>query len=374
MRINALKNNNNISLVLGTRHYQFTGEKADKVFDLAMQYHKEKTEENLIALENEIAKINTIIHAGIVEEDGRGNYYLKGYRDVQMPEALALQIIEYAENDYPIDALVNFWKLCMANPNTQARDDFFDYVKEYGVTITDSGYAMLYKSVAREHEVDDELVNFVSGQYHKIKRWKKAPSKYVVIENDEGAYELISLYDEEEPENHLGDLQALHDDLDQLIEDTDAHYTPHHTGGDYGNKIQIGVPVTMPREECDPDINRGCSVGLHVGHRSYVKNFNFGNKKLILACLVNPMNVVALPTHDNSKMRTCEYYPYAVIAVGDEEWQEEESSYFEEDYCDYESEHIDEILANMTTHPQMETPEEEIVESNKKRLVDFYNK
>ena len=382
-KVTALKNNDNVSIILGTKHYQFTGDKAHKVFDLAAKYKKNQTEQNLEELENEIAKINIVLHHGLVEEDGNGNFYLKGYRGVEMPPALAETIIEYAENDYPVEALVNFWKLCMANPNTQARDDFFGYVQRFGITITDHGYAVLYKSVAREEEADDELVNFVSQQYQKIKRWKKAPSKYAVVDAaeyrpEDGAvegYDLVDCYGEDskdpnDVQGSLGDLQYLHDNLDDLIEETDAHYVPHHSGGDYGNKIQLGKAVPMPREECDPDINNECSYGLHVGARQYVRTFGFGSK-LVLAVLVNPMNIVALPKYDSSKIRTCEYYPYSVMAIDDEEWEEIEGGYFEEDYCDYEKDHIEEILSNLDS-TEVETTEEETKE-RAERLINIYH-
>lgn len=73
-------------------------------------------------------------------------------------------------------------------------------------------------------------------------------------------------------------------------------------------------------------------------------NFNFGNRRLVLAVLVNPANIVALPESDHSKIRTCEYYPYAVMSVGNEEWEEIEVDYFEEDYCDYEEENLQNLI------------------------------
>jgi len=371
MKINAIKNNNHLILILGTRHYQFTGDKADAVFDLAMQYKKSPTEDNLKQLDEKIAAINTVLHAGLVEEIG-GQFYLKGYRNVPMPEGLAKLVISYAENDYPTEALVNFWKLCMVNPNKQAREGFFKYIQDYGVALTDKGYAILYKSVSRREEADDELVNFVSQQYTKIKRWKKSPKNYEVIQEiDTEEYSLKEADDDLELFQELiGNLQELHDDIDELIEETDSYYVPWHTGGDYGNKIQLGIPVTMPREECDPDIANSCSYGLHVGARSYVRNFNFGDQRLILAVLVNPANIVALPQYDHSKIRTCEYYPYAVMSMGNDEWEEIETEYFEEDYCNYEEENIDQLIAQLE-FSEVELAEEEIDE-HVDRLVDIY--
>lgn len=372
MKINAIRNNNHLILILGTRHYQFTGDKADVVFDLAMKYKQSPTEDNLVELNEKIAAINTVLHAGLVEEIG-GQFYLKGYRNVPMPEGLAKLVISYAENDYPTEALVNFWKLCMVNPNKQAREGFFKYIQDYGVALTDKGYAILYKSVSRREEADDELVNFVSREYTKIKRWKKSPKNYEVIANfetEEFSLGEIQDYELELDQEIVGNLQDLHDDIDELIEATDSYYVPWYSGGDYGNEIKIGTPVTMPREECDPDINASCSKGLHVGSRSYVRNFNYGDHRLILAVLVNPANIVALPAYDHSKIRTCEYYPYAVMSMGNDEWEEIESDYFEEDYCNYEEENIDQLIEQLE-YSEVELGEEEIDE-HVDRLINIY--
>lgn len=372
MKVVAIKNNQNLTLILGTKHYQFSGDKADRVFERAQEYKKDPTEENLKELRESISKVNMIEHAGLIEEAPDGTYNLKGHRDIKMPKSLASRILEYVEKGYPVESFINFWKLCMANPNKQAREDFFGYVERFGIAITEKGYAILYKSVSRKEEADSELVNFISKEYIKIKKWKKSPKNYEVVDNGEEAEERYTLNDlyKNDSVTNIGILQDLHDNLDDLIEQTDSYYVPHYTGGDYGNRIRIGEPVTMPREKCDPDISIDCSYGLHVGAREYVKTFGRGSK-LVLAVLVNPMNIVALPRYDTSKIRVCEYYPYGVMAIDREEWEEIEGGFFEEDYCDYEKEHIDEMIANNLAN---EVGEEVVEEEQRQRLIDIYYK
>ena len=73
--------------------------------------------------------------------------------------------------------------------------------------------------------------------------------------------------------------------------------------------ITIGHMVTMPREECDSNSDNECSRGLHIGGTSWLKQGYYGSVGLV--CLVNPVDVVAVPWHNScyGKLRTCVYMP-----------------------------------------------------------------
>lgn len=69
----------------------------------------------------------------------------------------------------------------------------------------------------------------------------------------------------------------------------------------------VGAIVEMPRNEVDEDSNRTCSKGLHVCSFDYLQHFG-NSKSKVVACKVNPIDVVAIPTDYNStKMRVCRY-------------------------------------------------------------------
>ena len=73
---------------------------------------------------------------------------------------------------------------------------------------------------------------------------------------------------------------------------------------------------------------------LHVGSMGYVGTFG-GSGSVVLECLVNPRNVVSVPTdYHNTKMRVCEYYPFA-ISNG-----ENENIYLESDYSAFDKEQM----------------------------------
>lgn len=66
----------------------------------------------------------------------------------------------------------------------------------------------------------------------------------------------------------------------------------------------VGAVVEMARGQVDPDINRTCSVGLHVGTYDYARRFG----ARVLTVLVNPRDIVEVPTDCNGqKIRTCRY-------------------------------------------------------------------
>lgn len=66
----------------------------------------------------------------------------------------------------------------------------------------------------------------------------------------------------------------------------------------------VGAVVEMPRSLVDPERDRTCSVGLHVGNHNYANHFG----SVLLTVKVNPRDVVSVPSDSNDeKIRTCRY-------------------------------------------------------------------
>ena len=85
-------------------------------------------------------------------------------------------------------------------------------------------------------------------------------------------------------------------------------FTDHYTGT-YDNSV--GKYVKMDRDKVDSNRNKTCSHGLHVGSLSYIDQIYSNN--IIVSCIVNPMNIVSIPTdYNGAKMRVCEYKVSAV--------------------------------------------------------------
>jgi hypothetical protein len=346
----------------------------DDILDLCVEYKKAPEELKEEIAEDLLRYINPIQRKDFatgVEKGKDGNLYLKG-TDFPMPEELQQVLEIYVEKELPFKPLLNFWRWCIQNPSETAREGFYKYVKDFGIVITDAGYVILYKAMnvssnpeyKQKGKTDQKLSAYVSNQYMKIKGMKKSPKNYHVFEvqgfdeNDDPSmrYEISkhsgdepNLDDNEMISEDLGVLQELYEDIIEQGKDLEESteeinvYRPSHLGK-HGMRAALGTPVNMPREDCDPDINVGCSYGLHVGSHKYVSSFGSG-MDAILAVLVNPRDVVALPHHDHSKIRVCRYFPYAEIVRNDDgSWEELEHGHFEEDFIHYEMGEVKEQL------------------------------
>jgi len=328
---------------------------ADELFKLVLVAKENPSDANLKAVRmylNEKTRIAML--AGLESDVDTGEIFLAGF-NTPIPFTLVEVIKEYHENGYPMDAIINFWKLLMINPDKRVRKSLFDFITTHDFVLTDKGYMVVYKAVYRkETEVkrDRTFEEFVSNQYLHVKKdWKCNPNKYVVIKNGEGNL-VITKYDTAIANNldALGKLGELYDAIFKSADEAEAQsvatYTDMHTKK---MNIELGVPTKMDRKDCDSDPAVDCSYGLHVGATGYVEKFaNSGS--LILACMVNPANVVAVPDYDHSKMRVTEYFPFAVATYIDNKIDIIEQAYFEEDYCEYElnelEEQIEKIRAN----------------------------
>jgi hypothetical protein len=335
-RILITKNNDTLSLLFGGKHYLFQGDRVESIFDAAMMYKNALYSNNPFIIAPVLEELQELITPILRKDIAKyfttdGKHVYLGQTNIPVPTSLFELIQNFIEKKYDIEAFTNFWRFCLMNPNTKARDDFFEYCKTYGITITDKGYAVLYKAVNKQNRAlnsEESLAEFVSTSYLKVKRWKKSPKNYFITE-EKGLYNLVT--DTAIGVNIVGNLQELHDDLDSVMLGEEISFKPGHHGR-YGMDIRLGTPVTMPRQLCDSNIENDCSYGLHIGSFKYVKSFG-QRMDTILACLVNPMDIVALPQYDTSKIRCCRYMPYAIIERDEHgTWTELESELFDEDF------------------------------------------
>lgn len=244
--------------------------------------------------------------------------YLKGVSELSLPEDLATAILmaEKRGDIELVDSYINFWTLASLNPDSRARTNLFWFLNKYGMTISKSGLFIAYRNVEIKDEGSDlNLLRSVqiSKFYVKVKmKWKKSPKKHILIK-DRNTKEYGTIKEDQlhivdsEDTKVVGNLQELYDSLNDDTKSTT--YTDSYTGK---FTIKIGEPVTMPRSECDSKQENTCSRGLHVAGREWLQDNYFGKQSLIV--LVNPADVVAVPPKDSyGKMRTCAYYPVALV-------------------------------------------------------------
>jgi hypothetical protein len=337
------------TVVLDTKHYKEKDPDAE-LYKAAQAFRVERTVatyEYLIGMvAPELEKVKEMVATVFVGDDFeiRGDkMYLKGSK-IPLPPVMRRKVEHFIAEGYPVESLVNFWSLCLLNPSAQARDGFFTYCEKYNVTVTDGGYAVMYKTVThkRKARYRTDLADFVAEAAMKVKTSRKSRKLYNVYLEDD-IHQLHSAKRKTKPAGKkVGNLDELFLKIDKLAEQSQTVYTDKHTRQ---SNIVLGKPEKKDRRLCDPNINVACGKGLHVGSHSYVKAFA-DIDDTILAILVNPMHIVALPASDDSKIRCCEYFPYAIMTRrgpnGD--WDEVPSEYFEEHFRNYEKKDIGKLL------------------------------
>jgi hypothetical protein len=344
-----------------------TAQEADELFRTIQKAKDNPTEENINrirALINERTRVALMVGLdSFVADMDAGLVFLAGF-NTPVPDILVEVIKEYHENDYPLDPIINFWKLLMANPDTRVRESLFRFIQAHDFVLTDAGYMVVYKAVdykdenkrGKKSDKTLEFEEFVTNKYLFVRNeWKCSPRKYVVYKNANGEYEITKKvtannWNEREMSieilGNLADLfKAIIKEDEEKPENAKTVYTDRYS---HTMTIMLGVPAKKERHLCDADPNKDCSNGLHCGATAYVNNFA-SSADAVLVCLVNPMNVVAVPDHDCTKMRVSEYFPYA---VADYDYDTREISivkqmYFEEDYKAYEAKELNEIVKKL---------------------------
>lgn len=226
----------------------------------------------------------------------RGNsVYMLDVSEFSIPEDFVARIIEAEEksNEKEIIKFKNFWTLVSLNPDSRVRNNLFWFIRKWDMRITDSGLIIAYRNAEIKNEAKyttEQSKNIINAYYKE---------KFI---NHNNPYEEVFFLE--------GKMKNLGELYDEIVNGGDSPvYTDSHSRS---TEIKLGIPVCIPREECDADQEHSCSRGLHVGAKGWLKKGYFGDVGLMV--LVNPANVVAVPTIDEyGKMRTCEYFPIALI-------------------------------------------------------------
>jgi len=248
--------------------------------------------------------------SGLFEYDEEGITYLKGFKQ-PMPKLLVEALLDAHYNpnsNYTVNSLVNFWKYLLLNPDKHVRTGLFQWIKTGKFAITEDGNIISYRNVdIMKSATNKKLQDFISESWTKVKKWKKSCKNYSVYNGDDSGYYVLEKgKDVKEPSIFEGNLAELYSDLD--TEEDITIYTDNYT---HTMEIKLGEVVSMNRAECDNDPSGSCSRGLH--QKSAAHGWNFGSNALV--CLVNPYHVVAIPSYDTSKFRTCQYLPISKAEV-----------------------------------------------------------
>jgi hypothetical protein len=118
---------------------------ADELYRAIIKAKENPTEANIKALRillNE--RTRKVIEAGLEADIDTGEVYLAGF-NTPIPDTLLDVIKEYHDNGYPLDAIINFWKLLMINPDIRVRKSLFDFITVHDFVLTDKGFEKEWK-------------------------------------------------------------------------------------------------------------------------------------------------------------------------------------------------------------------------------------
>jgi hypothetical protein len=259
-----------------------------------------------------------------------------GYNE---PNAYTLQSKLNQDDEY--QSLKRFFMWCCLNPRAEVAHELYRFLTENSFRITKQGFFVALRNVVTLHG-SNELVQFVSNTYNKVKAvWKKSPDNYhVFLEN--GEYVLVHIddiyeesietcewcdgectyWDEEYEEmdcgecggsgevsvsvkkqagQDLGTLTALYLDLPNRAEN---RFTDDWTKT---FDIRIGKPVTMPMSDCNWSTQDCAAAGLHFT-ADQIHYVGCGDQSVLV--LINPMKVVGIGEH---KGRCYEYLPIMTV-------------------------------------------------------------
>lgn len=376
----------NINVMINGNMYQkscTTEEQADELFRKILVAIDDPSDNNIDAILEGINSKYRLTKHGLLDFDpSNGQMFLIG-TNIPMPEMLSKTFEDYIERKYPIESLKNFWLRLMLNPDEKVREDLFEFLSTYNFTITKSGKFLTYKAVTHKQKIENDIASFVSNQQLKILKWKKSPKSYEVYKNSDGELAITKSstfegWDLEEKEfEHVGNLGELIDKISELVEDVNSTlFTDKYSET---MNIKLGKPVRQERRTCDNNPNNECSNGLHVGSINYVENFTYSDDTVLL-CIVDPVNVIAVPKYDRSKMRVCEYFPFAVLdRIEDKngklrKFETVDSPYSMIDYDSHEEEYIAKLMDELTfksNEDGLSEQEEEILNLVEERVIEL---
>lgn len=294
------------------------------------------------ALQNGIQSLKGL-NDFVVEDN---TVYLKGINR-SLPQILVEEFIQIVEknkyyagfgsleqklaNDEKFQSLKRFFMWCCLNPRAEVANELYRFLKENSFRITKQGFFVALRNVVTLHG-SNELVQFVSNAYNKVKAvWKKSPADYEVYLKD-GVYSFIHIdstytteileggecYDEEFDEyyecedeeitvkrtdlgEHIGNLTDIYLDLPNRHEN---RFTDDWTKT---FDIRIGRVVNMPMDKCNWSTQDCAAAGLHFTS-DQIHYVGCGDQSVLV--LINPMKVVGIGEH---KGRCYEYLPIMTV-------------------------------------------------------------
>ncbi len=340
--LSKLQDSEGLTLVDVAEIFSYSTE--SKISQVLEQHAKVEEEKDIIDLMEDIRK------NGHEYLEVRGsNVYARGI-DIAMPETVVREFMVRNGNEKDTSALMRFWSLACLNPTADTRDRLFEFCDKHGIKLTDKGYLVVYRNADKKDAMVDDI-NLHDYIYASMPEWNSMGidlDTTNISRNPEGKFEIhneVTGYSDggKDGGTFIGNIS----ELVNVFENSGQKviYTDHYSRRTH---IEFGKPVSLPESEIDSNPNNQCSSGLHVAGEKWLTQNYFGDSGLI--CLVNPMNVRAIPYADRGKMRVKEY-----MAVGVAKYDDNGSiigvptKTFEHDYQTITATEIAEMLKSVNT-------------------------
>lgn len=215
----------------------------------------------------------------------RDDCFYRNNLHISIPFLLVEKMYQSKDNPKELLKYDNFW-YWVTYLNTDLRERIYRWLYQGDFEITQEGFLLTYRNVVL-HTQDYKPF------YDTVKKWKKSPKNFTVIDNKIVKCNTDSI-----------SLEKLH---------SDRLFTHHHN---VKKRLfyKVGVEASIDRREANYD-NEACSAGgLHVLSKENLEDAgnDYCGDGHSLACLVNPMNIVALPD-DNRKIRVLAFYPFEEV-------------------------------------------------------------
>ncbi len=194
-------------------------------------------------------------------DEKNGEFFYKGV-NLAIPTILLNAMVETKRQgmDNQFNSFKNFWLWTSLNPVESSRNDLFTFIRKNDVKLTGTGLLVLYRRiVGRQNKKNSKtLEDFISQQYFGIKKNKKSPKSYTILQEPNGNYRRVNIGKESIFPTSLiiGNLHTIYKNLADVIDNV---YTDSHTGT---KKIQIGTIYREDESKIDLDNTVDCSTGL----------------------------------------------------------------------------------------------------------------
>ena len=115
------------------------------------------------------------------------NVYMKNFPEVPVPKTVIQMYYSY-DGEQERQAVINFWKLLVLNPNTRVRNELPKFLFNNGFHITSEGLIVSFRRAWDRTEQNMKLHEYVINEYSRRKLQKKKVNGLYVYEDQHGFF------------------------------------------------------------------------------------------------------------------------------------------------------------------------------------------